>query len=198
MLKTRAGASVKLIDLLDEAVRRARAIVEEKNPTLPTEVKDRLGDQIGVGAVKYADLSSDRIKDYTFAWDRMLALDGNTAPYLQYAHARICSIFRRAGERPDLETARVEINHPAEREVVLQLVEFHPSVVASVGSNQPHRLCTYLFELAQTFSRFYEDCPVLGAATPDETESRLVLCDLTAGVLSTGLGLLGIAAPQEI
>ncbi len=198
MLKTRAGASVKLIDLLAEAVRRARAIVEEKNPTLPTEVKDRLGNQIGIGAVKYADLSSDRIKDYTFAWDRMLALDGNTAPYLQYAHARICSIFRRAVERPDLDTARVEISHPAEREVVLQLVEFHPTVVASVESNQPHRLCTYLFELAQIFSRFYEDCPVLAAATPDEMESRLVLCDLLAGVLSTGLGLLGIAAPQEM
>ena len=198
MLKTRAGASIKLIDLLDEAVTRARAIVEDKNPTLPTATKDRLGHEIGIGAIKYADLSSDRIKDYTFAWDRMLALDGNTAPYLQYAHARICSIFRRAGDRPNLQAAHLTISHAAERELVLQLVEFRPTVLASAESNQPHRLCTYLFELAQTFSRFYEECPVLGAEAPAVVESRLALCDLSARALSTGLKLLGITAPHEM
>ena len=198
MLATRAGASVKLVDLLDEAVRRARMIVEDKNPTLPAEVMDRLGEEIGIGAVKYADLSADRIKDYTFAWERMLALEGNTAPYLQYAHARICSIFRRAEQPLPTASASVFISHTAERELVLQLADFGPSILASVELSQPHRLCGGLFELAQVFSRFYEECPVLSAGSPGTVTSRLTLCQLTARALRTGLGLLGIQAPQTM
>lgn len=195
--KTRAGESVRLIDLLEEAVRRAQAIVSEKNPSLCTEEQAKIARAVGIGAVKYADLSSDRVKDYVFDWARMLSFDGNTAPYLQYAHARIRSIFRRGdGSMASPDAFRVTADE--ERRLGLALLSF-PSVVADVAdSSDPHKLCGYLYELATTFSGFYERCPVLKAANDADRLSRLALCDLTARVLARGLDLLGIEAPERM
>jgi len=197
MLKTRAGETTRLIDLLDEAVTRARAIVAEKNPALSVAEQESIARAVGIGAVKYADLSSDRIKDYVFDWDRMLAFEGNTAPYLQYAHARIRSIFRRGeAEVPPPEAIRVA--EPAEKELALRLLAF-PSVIDDVSATlHPHKLCTYLYELAAAFSSFYESCPVLKAESAEQRASRLGLCDLTARILERGLGLLGIQAPERM
>jgi arginyl-tRNA synthetase len=195
--KTRSGENVKLIDVLDEAVERAAAVIAEKNPELDAGTRAVVARQIGIGAVKYADLANDRVKDYVFDWDRMLSFDGNTAPYLQYAHARIKSIFRRAGD-DGAGAGAVFIGAPAERALALQLVAFDEVVRASADSLQPHRLATYLFELAQGFTTFYEACPVLRAETPELRASRLTLCDLTARTLSRGLELLGIEAPDRM
>jgi arginyl-tRNA synthetase len=197
MFKTRAGEAVRLEELLDEAVDRARAVVAEKNPELPEETRERVARAVGIGAVKYADLSSDRVKDYVFDYARMLAFEGNTAPYLQYAHARIRSIFRRGAVEPP-DPSVIEIRERAERNLALALLRF-PSVVAAVADAlEPHQLCTYLFELATTFSTFYEECPVLKAPSDDERASRLALADTTARVLAKGLGLLGIEAPDRM
>ena len=194
--KTRSGENVKLIDLLDEAVDRAAAAVAEKNPALDDVERAEVAQAIGIGAVKYADLSNDRVKDYVFDWDRMLSFDGNTAPYLQYAHARIKSIFRRVeGAAAD---GAVRIEQPAERALALQLLSFDEAVQQAAEHLQPHRLATYLFELAQAFTDFYESCPVLRADTDEQRASRLALADLTARTLATGLGLLGIDAPQRM
>jgi arginyl-tRNA synthetase len=190
MLRTRAGANVTLATLLDEAVARATEQVRERG----TEVDvDEVALAVGIGAVKYADLATDRLRDYTFDYDRMLAFDGNTGPYLQYAHARIRSIFRRA----DTEPGAVTIAEPAERELALALLGL-PDVVAEVAESlEPHRLCAYLYGLAGAFTTFYERCPVL-RAEPEVRASRLALCALTARVLALGLGLLGIAAPDRM
>jgi arginyl-tRNA synthetase len=196
VFRTRAGETVRLVDLLDEAVARARAVVEEKSPHLDAADRDRIAHMVGIGAVKYADLVNDRIKDYVFDWDRMLAFDGNTAPYLQYAHARIRSIFRRAGVAPD--AGPVVVGEPAERALALELCGFGSAVAAVADTLQPHRLCTYLFGLATRFTDFYEACPVLRADDPAVRRSRLVLCDLTARVLAGGLDLLGIQAPDRM
>ena len=200
MFKTRSGENVRLNDLLDEAVERAAAAVRDKNPDLPGDEQADVARMVGIGAVKYADLSSDRVKDYVFDWDRMLSFDGNTAPYLQYAHARIRSIFRRAAEDGHTydPAVRVAIGEPAERELALRLLSFAGVVEATALTLQPHRLATYLFELAQAFTDFYERCPVLRADTAKDRQSRLVLCDLTARTLKTGLGLLGIDAPDRM
>jgi arginyl-tRNA synthetase len=199
MFKTRSGATVKLVALLDEAVERAEATVAEKNPDLPADERAAVARAVGIGAVKYADLSTDRIKDYVFDWDRMLSFDGNTAPYLQYAHARIRSILRR-GEVDPASLAGVvpSVAEPAERALALTLLGFDAAVQETVDRLSPHRLCTYLFELASAFTTFYEACPVLKA--PDEATrvSRLALADLTARVLREGLGLLGIEAPDRM
>jgi arginyl-tRNA synthetase len=199
MFKTRSGESIKLMSLLEEAVQRAAAIVAEKNPGLDAATQAEVARQIGIGAVKYADLSSDRIKDYVFDWQRMLAFEGNTAPYLQYAHARIRSIFRRAlGEGAAQEQgATLELTAPGERALALELLGFGAAVRGVADTLQPHRLCTYLFTLATRFSAFYEQCPVL-QAEPRVRESRLLLCELSALTLSQGLGLLGIEAPEQM
>src|SRR5690606_29300328 len=200
MFRTRAGETVKLADLLAEAESRALDVVREKNPDLPDDEKERVAHAIGTGAVKYADLSSDRVKDYTFDWDRMLALNGNTAPYLQYAHARICSILRRAADE-GLATdppAALVLDGEAERTLALELLRFDSAVRDAVQTTQPHKLCTHLYEVASTFTTFYEASPVLRAETDELRASRLTLCALTARVLSTGLGLLGIEAPDRI
>ncbi len=204
MYKTRSGESVRLIDLLDEAQERAAAKVAEANPDLDAASRRQVAAVVGIGAVKYADLSSDRVKDYVFDWDRMLAFDGNTAPYLQYAHARIRSIFRRAGtDEPGRhgdggDPGRVVVCEPAERALVLQLLGLDEVVAAVAESLQPHRLCTYLFEVASAFTTFYEQCPVLRAPDADTRASRLALCELTARTLALGLGLLGIEAPDRM
>ena len=196
-LKTRAGENPKLIELLDEAVDRAAAVIAEKNPDLDEAARAEVADAVGIGAVKYADLSNDRVKDYVFDFDRMLAFDGNTAPYLQYAHARIRSVFRRA-EADGAGPGPVQIEQPAERALALQLLSFDDAVAQAAEHLQPHRLATYLFELAQAFTDFYESCPVLRADTEQQRASRLTLAGLTARTLATGLGLLGIAAPDRM
>ncbi|MFN2495240.1 MAG: arginine--tRNA ligase [Pseudonocardiaceae bacterium] len=197
MLRSRAGESVRLIDLLDEAVTRASAAVAEKNPDLDEATAAAVARAVGIGAVKYADLSTDRTKDYVLDYDRMLSFDGNTGPYLQYAHARIHSIFRRAGIAPPDSAEGVMITDPAERALALAILEF-PSAIGEIEQSlQFHRLATYLFELATAFTRFYEQCPVLKAEAQIRG-SRLVLCALTANLLATGLDLLGIEAPHQL
>ncbi|MGQ0520260.1 MAG: arginine--tRNA ligase [Actinomycetota bacterium] len=196
--KTRAGATVKLLDLLEEAIERAGAVVAEKSPDLDADTRAAVARAVGVGAVKYADLSSDRAKDYVFDLGRMLAMDGNTAPYLQYAHARIRSIFRKGGAEAAVGTGPVTVAEPAERALALGLLGFEGVVRSTADSLQPHRLATYLFDLASAFTAFYEHCPVLKAPTPELRASRLVLADLTARTLRQGLGLLGIEAPERM
>jgi arginyl-tRNA synthetase len=200
MFKTRAGATVRLADLLDEAVARAEAVVADKDPDLDAAARARVAHAVGVGAVKYADLVNDRVKDYVFSFERMLAMDGNTAPYLQYAVARIRSIFRRAEEDGSgLDpTAPIALAEPAERALALRLVSFEGAVRATADALQPHRLCQYLFELATTFTTFYESCPVLRAPSREVRASRLVLCHVTARTLATGLDLLGIDTPERM
>ncbi|MBA3653753.1 MAG: arginine--tRNA ligase, partial [Actinobacteria bacterium] len=196
-LKTRAGGSVKLIELLDEAVVRAEAVVSEKNPELDAATRSEVARMVGIGAVKYADLSNDRVKDYVFDFDRMLAFEGNTAPYLQYAHARIRSIFRRA-EIADFAGATVSIGEREERDLAIALTGFEAAVRATAESLQPHKLATYLFDLAQVFTAFYEACPILRADDEATRQSRLALADLTARTLARGLDLLGIEVPERM
>lgn len=196
MLRSRSGESVKLVDLLSEAVDRASAAVEEKNPSLSDVERAAVAQMIGTGAVKYADLSTDRVRDYVFNWDRMLAFDGNTSPYLQYAHARIRSIFRRAADE-QVSVGQIAVEDPAERSLGLQLLAYPAALADAIESNAPHRLCTYLFELAQLFTSFYEHCPVM-KSEGNIRGSRLALCDLTARTLSAGLDLLGIEAPEQM
>ena len=197
--KTREGGTVKLTDVLDEAVEKATAVVAEKNPTLPEDERAAVGRTVGIGAVKYADLSGDRVKDYVFDWSRMLALEGNTAPYLQYSYARIRSIFRKGGV--DFEAAElpaVEAQEPAERALVLHLAK-QEAVVASVAESlEPHRLATWVYELATLYHRFYEACPVLKEGHEATRGSRLALSRLTAVALEDGLGLLGIGVPERM
>ncbi len=199
--KTRSGDTVKLIDLLDEAESRAAEIVKTKNPELSDEERKNIAHVVGIGAVKYGDLSTDRVKDYVFSWNRMLAMEGNTAPYLQYAYARIRSIFRKGAEahgHQSVGSGVIVVEHDAERRLVLKLVQFS-DVVRSVGLRlEPHHLCNYLFDLATTFSGFYENCPVLKADNDAQRASRLAMCDVTARVLKCGLNLLGIEVLERM
>jgi arginyl-tRNA synthetase len=198
MLRSRSGDAVKLIEVLDEAVERAAVAVAEKNPDLDGDLRAEVARMIGVGAVKYADLSTDRIKDYVFDWDRMLSFEGNTAPYLQYAHARICSIFRRAAlGRTAVRGSAIRLGVDQERTLAQRLLGYPSVLDETLTSYSPHKLCTYLFELAQDFTAFYEHCPVLKADEPVRT-SRLALCDVTARTLEHGLNLLGIDAPESM
>ncbi|MFA5774617.1 MAG: arginine--tRNA ligase [Ilumatobacteraceae bacterium] len=199
ILKSRSGEVVKLDALIAEAIERATIAVQEKNPDLESAHQLEIARQVGIGAVKYADLSTDRIKDYMFDWDRMLSFDGNTSPYLQYAHARICSIFRRAlVDRSSVRAVTPTIEHIAERVLALRILQFDTAVLDAVEKYSPHRLCTYLYELSTAFSAFYEQCPVLRAESDGQRLSRLSLCDMTARVLQSGLQLLGIDAPEQM
>jgi arginyl-tRNA synthetase len=193
-LKTRGGGLIKLADLLEQAVERASAVALGKSPDLPAAEVARVGRAIGIGAIKYADLSGDRMSDYLFDWDRMLALTGNTGPYLQYAYARIQSIFRKAGPAAP---GRITVTEAPERELALELLAFGPVLTAVGESLEFHRLAGYLYTLAATFSAFYEKCPVLNAPA-SVRESRLALCDLTARTLRHGLELLGIEVLERM
>lgn len=197
--KTREGGTVKLADVLDEAVVRAEAAIAEKNPDLPLEERQAVAQSVGIGAVKYADLSNDRIKDYVFDYDRMLALDGNTAPYLLYSYARIRSIFRKGEIDFDAFVGdSLAVGEPAERALALQLLQFAGVVASVADSLEPHRLCNYLYELATRYHRFFEQCPVLKADDAATRASRLALCHLTARTLERGLGLLGISVVERM
>jgi arginyl-tRNA synthetase len=194
MFKTRKGKTVKLIELLDEGIERAAKAVADKNPDLDEATRAEVARMVGIGSIKYADLSSDRVKDYVFDFDKMLAFEGNTAPYLQYAHARIRSILRSA---KDPEGA-ILVGEPAERELALELLGFSRAVQLVAEGMQPHKLCTYLFDLAMRFTGFYEKCHVLRAEDEATRRSRLALCLVTARTLACGLGLLGIEAPDRM
>ncbi|QRP48332.1 arginine--tRNA ligase [Amycolatopsis sp. FDAARGOS 1241] len=194
VMRTRAGETIKLADLLAEAVSQAADVVAERSE-LGADEQREVARAVGIGAVKYADLSGDRERDYVFEWDRMLAKDGNTSVYLQYAHARIESILAKAGEH---ETAPVSLAEPAERALALTLLRFGEAVRSATVAYVPHKLCTYLYDTAVTFSRFYEQCPVLAAETPQLRASRVQLATLTSRTLVLGLELLGIEAPRRL
>ncbi|MCP5181379.1 MAG: arginine--tRNA ligase [Pseudomonadales bacterium] len=193
--KTRAGGVVKLTELLDEATQRARAIVNAKSAELPEEERARIAHAVGIGAVKYADLSKNRTNDYLFDWDQMLSFDGNTAPYLQYACTRIRSIFRRVDA--DFPAVDMAPAHAAERQLAMQLLRYQEVVETVAAEGLPHFLCVYLYDLATRFSQFYEQCPVLNAEADDRAR-RLGLCARTLATLEGGLGLLGIEVPERM
>ena len=198
MLRTRAGASIRLLDLVEEAIDRAASVVAERTE-LDDEERERVARAVGIGALKYADLSSDREKDYVFSWERMLAMDGNTAVYLQYANARIRSILRKAEAAGKVAKVNaVVLSAPAERALTLKLAQFPAAVQMATDHLQPHRLCTYLYETATAFSTFYETCSVLNAETPELRASRLLLCELASRTITAGLNLLGIDAPERL
>ncbi|GAB3730958.1 arginine--tRNA ligase [Amycolatopsis oliviviridis] len=194
-MKTRAGESIRLADLLDEAVSHAAEVLEDRDDLSPG-IREEVARAIGIGAIKYADLSGDRERDYVFSWDRMLSKTGNTSVYLQYANARIRSVLAKADQ--DLTGARVLLGHPAERALALALARFPEAVGAATAGHLPHKLCTYLYETAAVFSRFYEQCPVLAAEGPGVRDSRLVLAELTSKTLTLGLSLLGISTPARL
>jgi arginyl-tRNA synthetase len=196
--KTRTGGTVRLSELLDEAEERARAILAEKKSDLDAATKENVARVVGIGAIKYADLSSDRVKDYVFSWSRMLSFDGNTAPYLQNAYVRIRSIFRKAKLDAPPANAAVDVKEPAERALVLALLQFPYAIGSVAESLEPHRLCGYLYELASAYHQFYENCPVLSAGDAATRDSRLVLSDLTARTLARGLELLGIGVVEQM
>ena len=207
IMRTRSGDNVALTDLLDEATQRAHAIVEEKNAErggaepLSDDEKSAIAHAVGLGAVKYAELSQHRLTDYVFSWDRMLSFQGNTAPYLQNAYVRIRSIFRRGGldpeAAPDANTP-LTLTEPAERDLAKKLAGFAETVPAVLDDFRPNLLANYLYELAGTFHTFFEACPVLKAGAGSPRETRLTLCRVTARTLRVGLGLLGIDVPERM
>ena len=194
-IKTKSGESVKLVDVLDEAVRRADAVVAAKNETAAAADRQAIAQAVGIGAVKYFDLNKDRTSDYVFDFDTMLAMDGNTAPYLQYAHARIRSIFRKAAG--NATTGAITLAAPEEKTLAKHLLRLSELIDDVARDLKPHLLCQYLYDLATRFSGFYEACPVLKSDEPTRS-SRLALCDLTARTLALGLDLLGIEHPEQM
>ena len=195
--KTRDGADVKLIEVIDEAIARAFELVSTKNPELDAEQRHEIARVVGVGAIKYAELSKNRLTDYVFDWDTMLSFEGNTAPYLQYAYTRIRSVFRRADIDPGTLRGDILIQEPLEMQLGLKLLQFSETVDAVTEDYQANILCNYLFELAGLFMSFYEACPILKAA-PEVTTSRLLIADLTARVIQQGLDLLGIDTVEQM
>jgi len=197
--KTRAGGTVKLADLLDEALERARRLVAEKNPDMPADELEKLANAVGIGAVKYADLSKNRTTDYVFDWDNMLAFEGNTAPYMQYAYTRVLSVFRKANiDESALATAQVIISEDREAQLAARLLQFEETLTVVARDGTPHVMCTYLYDLAGLFSGFYEHCPILSAENETVRNSRLKLAQLTAKTLKLGLDTLGIETIERM
>jgi arginyl-tRNA synthetase len=202
--KTRSGETVKLSELLDEAEERAFKVVSEKSPELPEAARREIARIVGIGAVKYADLLPNRQSDYVFSWDKLLALNGNTAPYLQYAYARIRSIFRKGevGQRgtpvsPPSSSTSLQLGAPEELALARHLLNYGLVLEAVADDYRPNFLCNYLYDLAGRFTSFYENCPVLKSEA-EQRASRLVLCDLTARVLKRGLDVLGIQTLEQM
>ena len=197
--KTRSGGTVKLADLLVEAVQRAEKLVREKNSTLPEADIKAIAQKVGIGAVKYADLSITRTNDYIFDWNAMLSFEGNTAPYLQYAYTRIRSIFRKAGIVAKTMSSPIIITEQQEKNLALKLLQFDEVIDQVAADCYPHTLCSYLYELASAFMTFYEHCPVLKDSVAKDTQlSRLKLCALSADTLACGLDLLGIEVMEQM
>ncbi|CCO49371.1 arginyl-tRNA synthetase [Vibrio nigripulchritudo SOn1] len=196
--KTRAGGSVKLTDLLDEAEQRAEKLIESKNPELASEEKAKIANTVAMAAVKYADLSKHRTTDYVFDWDNMLAFEGNTAPYMQYAYTRVASVFAKAGVSMDSLEGEVKITEEKEKTLIAKLLQFEEAVQSVAREGQPHIMCSYLFELAGQFSSFYEACPILIAEDEAVKQSRLKLAALTAKTIKQGLSLLGIETLERM
>ena len=197
LMKTRSGDNVQLVDVLDEAVERAAKAIEEKNPTMPEDEKRKVATIVGLGAVKFAELSQHRMTDYVFSWDRMLALTGDTAPYLQYSCVRVRSIFRKLGDDVQLDGSNLTIEADAEVHLARMLVRFGEVVPSLLDDFRPNLLANYLLDLARAFHSFFEACPVLKSEGATQN-TRLVLCDLTSQVLVKGLGLLGIEVPERM
>ncbi|EMX9178546.1 TPA: arginine--tRNA ligase [Citrobacter sedlakii] len=197
--KTRAGGTVKLADLLDEALERARRLVAEKNPDMPADELEKLANAVGIGAVKYADLSKNRTTDYIFDWDNMLAFEGNTAPYMQYAYTRVLSVFRKSGlDEHALASARVVLSEDREAQLAARLLQFEETLTVVAREGTPHVMCAYLYDVAGLFSGFYEHCPILSAENDDVRNSRLKLALLTAKTLKLGLDTLGIETVERM
>lgn len=197
--KTRAGGTVKLADLLDESLERARRLVAEKNPDMPADELEKLANAVGIGAVKYADLSKSRTTDYIFDWDNMLAFEGNTAPYMQYAYTRVLSVFRKAGlDESTLSDAPVILTEDREVQLAARLIQFEETLTVVAREGTPHVMCTYLYDLAGLFSGFYEHCPILSAENETTRQSRLKLALLTAKTLKLGLDTLGIETVERM
>ena len=197
--KTRTGGTVKLADLLDEAIERATVLINEKNTNLSDEEKTAVIEAVGIGSVKYADLSKNRTTDYVFDWDNMLSFEGNTAPYMQYAYTRIRSIFNKADVNPTaLAEAKIQLSDEKERALAIKLLQFEEAVQTVGKEGTPHVLCAYLYELAGVFSSFYEHCPILNAEDESVKLSRLKLASLTEKTLKQGLELLGIKTIEKM
>ena len=197
--KTRAGGTVKLADLLDEALERARRLVAEKNPDMPADELEKLANAVGIGAVKYADLSKNRTTDYIFDWDNMLAFEGNTAPYMQYAYTRVLSVFRKADiDESALANAQVIISEDREAQLAARLLQFEETLTVVAREGTPHVMCAYLYDVAGLFSGFYEHCPILSAENEEIRNSRLKLAQLTANTLKLGLDTLGIETVERM
>ncbi|EKR8718699.1 TPA: arginine--tRNA ligase [Salmonella enterica] len=197
--KTRAGGTVKLADLLDEALERARRLVAEKNPDMPADELEKLANAVGIGAVKYADLSKNRTTDYIFDWDNMLAFEGNTAPYMQYAYTRVLSVFRKADiNEQALASAPVIISEDREAQLAARLLQFEETLTVVAREGTPHVMCAYLYDVAGLFSGFYEHCPILSAENDAVRNSRLKLAQLTAKTLKLGLDTLGIETVERM
>ncbi|UNK63309.1 arginine--tRNA ligase [Buttiauxella ferragutiae] len=197
--KTRSGGTVKLTDLLDEALERARRLVTEKNPDMPADELEALANAVGIGAVKYADLSKNRTTDYIFDWDNMLAFEGNTAPYMQYAYTRVLSVFRKAAiDETELLKAPVVIREDREAQLAARLLQFEETLNVVARDGTPHVMCTYLYDVAGLFSGFYEHCPILAADSEEARNSRLKLALLTAKTLKLGLDTLGIETVERM
>jgi arginyl-tRNA synthetase len=210
-IKTREGGAVELGSLLDEAVERGRQAYEQTRaerkergedvPELSGEERQRIAEVVGLGAVKYADLSQNRTSDYKFNWDKMLAMDGNTATYIQYAYARIQSIFRKGNEDPArlrAELPAVSLEQPQERALAVQLLRFEEALSAAAAEYKPNLVTAYLWDLAKAYSGFFQHCHVLNAETPELRRSRLLLCDLTARVIQQALHLMGIRTIERM
>ncbi|WP_062065438.1 arginine--tRNA ligase [Cellvibrio sp. OA-2007] len=197
--KTRTGGTVKLAELLTEAVERATALVSEKNPDLSTSEVAEIGRKVGIGSVKYADLCKTRTNDYVFSWESMLSFEGNTAPYLQYAFTRVQSIFRKAGVTPESLTSAILIGTEQEKTLAIKLLQFSEVLDQVAREAMPHLLCTYLYEIASLYMTFYEACPILkDGVAPELRDSRLRLCHLVAKTIAQGLDLLGIEVMEKM